>query len=123
MKTLRTDKKAIVSTTLVAALGAVFVIGLPAQARFDWDNWQPVQGTVHKQQDCLEKRINRDYNQGKIDSCEMAQLRRDLDGIGAQEDEFRMDHNGLSQKDQQCMQHKLNQFKQDLTGAEADKNN
>jgi len=114
-----TNKYAITSLTL--AFGAVLIFGLPAQARFDYDNWQPVKGQIHTQEDRLEKAINKDYNKGMIDSLELAQLRRDLDGIKAQEDEFRMDHEGLGVKDVKCIKAKLNQFQQDLNREVADK--
>lgn len=116
---IRTNKTAI--TSLTVALGAVLVYGLPAQARFDYDNWQPVKGQIHKQENRLEKSLNCAYNKGMIDSLELAQFRRDLDGIKAQEDEYRMDHNGLSAKDMKSLTAKLNQFQQDLNREEADK--
>jgi hypothetical protein len=119
MNTLYTNKTAITGLTL--AFGAVLICGLPAQARFDYDNWQPVKGQIHHQENRLEQQLNRAYNQGMIDSNELAQMRRDLDGIKTQEDEFRCDHNGLGQKDVQCIDQKLNQFQQDLNRAEADK--
>lgn len=116
---IRISKTAITSLTL--ALGAVIIYGLPAQARFDYDNWQPVKGRIHMQENRLEKSLNCAYNKGMIDSLELAQLRRDLDGIKAQEDEYRMDHNGLSAKDMKSITSKLNQFQQDLNREEADK--
>lgn len=119
MMNIRISKTAITSLTL--ALGAIVICGLPAQARFDYDNWQPVKGRIHTQENRLEKSLNCAYNRGMIDSLELAQLRRDLDGIKAQEDEYRMDHNGLSAKDMKSITSKLNQFQQDLNREEADK--
>jgi hypothetical protein len=118
MKTLITNKT--VTATLTLAFAAV-LIGLPAQARFDYDNWQPVRGQIHHQENRLEQKLNQAYNKGLIDTNELAQMRRDLDGIKAQEDEFRTDHNGLGQNDVACMEHKLNEFQQDLNRAESDK--
>lgn len=118
MKTL-TNKPTL--TSLTAVFGAILICGLPAQARFDYDNWQPVKGQIHRQEDRLEKQLNGAYDKGMIDTMELAQMRRDLDGIKVQEDEFRVDHNGLGQKDVCCLKHKLNQFQQDLNRAEADK--
>lgn len=117
-------KKLINNTTIATvslAFGTVLLIGMPAQARFDYDNWQPVKGQIHRQEDRLEKQLNKDYNKGLIDTNELAQLRRDLDGIKVQEDEFRMDHNGLGANDVKCIDKKLNQFQQDLNRAVADK--
>ncbi len=118
MNTLYTKTRA---TSLTVALGTILICGLPAQARFDYDNWQPVKGPIHQTENRLEQKLNRAYNRGMIDSNELAQMRRDLDGIKAQEDEFRCDHNGLGAKDMQCIANKLNQFQQDLNRAEADK--
>ncbi|MCA9804829.1 MAG: hypothetical protein KC777_22825 [Cyanobacteria bacterium HKST-UBA02] len=103
------------------ALGALTAISLPAQASYDWNNWEPVLGTVHYSEDSLETRLNRDFDNGLIDSNELAMLRRNLDGIQAQEDEFRMDHNGLGRHDIKCLKAKLERFRQDLQRAEADK--
>lgn len=116
---IRTNKAALTSLTL--AFGAVLIYGLPAQARFDYDNWQPVKGQIHKQENRLEKSLNAAYDKGMIDSLELAQLRRDLDGIKAQEDEYRMDHNGLGANDVKSLKAKLNQFQQDLNREQADK--
>ncbi|MDZ4836732.1 MAG: hypothetical protein SGJ27_23375 [Candidatus Melainabacteria bacterium] len=118
MKTLTTNKTAI---SLTVAFGTVLICVLPAQARFDYDNWQPVQGRIHQQENRLEQRLNKDYNRGMIDSNELAQMRRDLDGIKTQEDEFRVDHNGLGQHDVCCLKAKLNESQQDLNRAEVDK--
>jgi len=116
---IRTNKAALTSLTL--AFGAVLIYGLPAQARFDYDNWQPVKGQIHKQENRLEKSLNSAYDKGMIDSLELAELRRDLDGIKAQEDEYRMDHNGLGANDVKSLKTKLNQFQQDLNREESDK--
>lgn len=106
---------------VVLALGALISISLPAQARFDYNNWQPALGRVHSAENQLETRLNRDYDLGLIDWNEMAMLRRDLDGIQAQEDEFRMDHNGLGSHDRKCLNAKLSRFQQNLYRAEGDK--
>lgn len=103
------------------AVGAVLSIGMPAQARYDFWNNQPQPGAIHQKENRIEARLQRDYNRGMIDSNEFAQMQRDLDGITVQEDEFRVDHNGLGANDQKCIQSKLNQFQQDLSRAEADK--
>lgn len=105
----------------VIALGALFVIATPAQARFDYTNWQPALGPIHATEDALEARMNIDYSRGYIDSNELAMLRRDMDGIQAQEDEFRMDHNGLGKHDRKCLVNKLRRFEQNLNRAEGDK--
>lgn len=119
MNTLMNNKTAITSLTL--AFGTFFIVGMPAQARFDYDNWQPVKGQIHRQENKLEEKLNRDYDRGIIDCMELAQMRRDLDGIKVQEDEFRVDHNGLGKHDVCCLKSKLNEFQQDLNRAEADK--
>lgn len=107
--------------TAAFAMGALLVCTVPAQARFDYNNWQPTVGPTHSIEDALEVRLNHDYNSGLIDSNELAMLRRDLDGIQAQEDEFRMDHNGLGTHDRKAMKAKLQRFQDNLRRAESDK--
>ncbi len=104
------------------ALGALLMVGLQqAQARSDFNNWQPAIGALNQEEDYLNARMNRDYKKGLIDWDEMAQMRRDLDGIQCQADEFRMDHNGLGTHDVNCVLNKLNRFEQNLDRAEKDK--
>lgn len=103
------------------ALGVLIFSGSAAQARYDYNNWQPALGTTHSIEDSLEARMNDDYTRGYIDTNELAQLRRDLDGIQAQEDEFRVDHNGLGRQDRKCLSNKLKRFEQNLSRAESDK--
>jgi hypothetical protein len=119
MKTLVTNNCKTLSITL--ALGTVFVCGTPAFASYDFWNWQPQKGAIHQKENKLEARLQRDYNRGLIDSNEYAQLVRDLDGITVQEDEFRVDHNGLGANDVKCMKAKLSRFQQNLNRAEGDK--
>ena len=107
--------------SIVIAFGAAFSSVNPAHARSDWTNWQPQLGAIHRFEDSIDKQLNRDYKAGLIDSNEMAQLRRDLDGIRDQEDEFRVDHNGLGPKDQKCMMDKLIRFQENLDRATGDK--
>lgn len=106
---------------ITLSVGTLIALSQPAQARFDYDNWQPVLGSAHNYENALEVRLNRDYDNGVIDTNELAMLRRDLDGIEAQEDEFRMDHNGLGIHDRKCMANKLITFEQKLSRAESDK--
>lgn len=107
---------------LALITGFFLLLNTPAaQARFDYNNWQPTKGNTHSYEDALEVRLNSDYKNGFIDSNEMAMLRRDLDGIQAQEDEFRMDHAGLGIHDRKCLADKLKRFDQNLLRAESDK--
>ena len=107
---------------LALITGFFLLLNTPAaQARFDYNNWQPTVGNAHSYEDALEVRLNSDYKNGFIDSNEMAMLRRDLDGIQAQEDEFRMDHAGLGIHDRKCLADKLKRFDQNLLRAESDK--
>ena len=107
--------------TVAVAMGLMIAFNLPAQARFDYNNWQPTIGPTHSIEDALEVRMNSDYKSGLIDANELAMLRRDLDGIQAQEDEFRMDHNGLGTHDRKCVKAKLQRFLDNLVRAESDK--
>lgn len=119
MKTLVSKTTKIISTTF--AVATVFSIGMPAQARYDFWNNQPQPGAIHQKENRIEARLQRDYNRGLIDSNEFAQMQRDLDGITVQEDEFRVDHEGLGPNDQKCVQAKLNRFQENLSRAEGDK--
>lgn len=126
MNIIRNQRSIVAGVTAIAAF-AIFAI--PAQAQqaqqarstYDWLNNQPQIGQVHRQEMNLEKQLRRDYNRGFIDSLEYAQLQRDLDGIGVCEDEFRMDHNGLGQKDVQGLKEMLNRFQANLNRETADK--
>ncbi len=108
-------------TGVITTLAALCIFALPAQARYDYENWQPEYGPVHSWEDNLETQLNVAYKNGLIDTNELSQMRRDLDGIEAQEDEFRVDHNGLGANDIKCMMSKLNRFQGDLNRAIADK--
>lgn len=117
----RTEKRGYKILGVSLALGALIFSGGAAQARYDYNNWQPALGTTHGIEDSLEARLNDDYKRGYIDTNELAQLRRDLDGIEAQEDEFRIDHNGLGVHDRKCLSNKLKRFERNLSRAESDK--
>lgn len=123
MNIIRNQRSIVAGVTAIAAF-AIFAI--PAQAQqarntYDWLNNQPQVGQVHRQEMNIERQLRRDYNRGFIDSNEYAQLQRDLDGIVVCEDEFRMDHNGLGQKDVQGLKDMLNRFQANLNRETADK--
>lgn len=116
----RKTQYALKASSLTIAL-ALITLGLPAQARFDYMNWQPMVGPIHDTENKLEVQLNCDYKQGFIDTNELAQLRRDLDGIQAQEDELRVDHNGLGANDIKALTNSLDRFEQNLDRAASDK--
>jgi hypothetical protein len=117
MTTLSTVKN--VGTALVLGLGLLWAS--PAQASYDWNNWQPPLGMLHRAEDALENQLDSDYSKGLIDTSELALFRRDLDGITTQEEEYRMDHSGLGRNDERAILAKLLQFQRDLNRATADK--
>lgn len=113
--------KTVKCASVTLALAALLTWTLPAQARFDYTDWQPQVGPTHATENNLEVQLNKDYTRGLIDENELAMQRRDLDGICVQEDQFRMEHEGLRQKDEKCIMSKLNQFQGDVNNAVADK--
>jgi hypothetical protein len=117
MKSLNNIKNA----STVLALGFGLLWGIPCYASFDWNNWEPPVGAVHKAVDSLSVQLNDDYERGYIDSNELSQFRRDLDGITTQEDQLRAAHYGLSPKDERVIVSKLEQFQTNLDRATADK--
>jgi len=117
MKSLSTIKNA--STAL--ALGTALSWGVPCYASFDWNNWEPPLGAVHRAEESLSVQLNDDYDRGYIDSNELSQFRRDLDGITTKEDQLRADHYGLGPKDERVIVSKLEQFQKNLDRAIGDK--
>jgi hypothetical protein len=117
MKSLSNIKNA----SAVLALGIGLLWGIPCYASFDWNNWEPPVGAVHKAEDSLSVQLNDAYERGYIGTNELAQFRRDLDGITTKEDQLRADHYGLSPKDERVIVAKLEEFQKNLDRATADK--
>ncbi len=110
-----------VRNSSIAIAAAFLLCGLPAQARFDGESWQPKAGVIGYAEDKLAVELTGDFNAGLIDTSELSMLTRDLDGIREHEDALRMNHNGLGLEDEEHVLGKLAQFQQDLHQAIADK--
>ncbi|HEY9787970.1 MAG TPA: hypothetical protein V6D17_21455 [Candidatus Obscuribacterales bacterium] len=102
---------------LAPAVAAMFVVGLPAMANYPFADLKPV-GMVHQREIALNKEIQAAYKRGLIDSFEVAQMQRDLDGVRTEDDYFRID--STNGRRAAAVLKKLDQLEADLFAHEAD---
>ncbi|HEY9712743.1 MAG TPA: hypothetical protein V6C72_04700 [Chroococcales cyanobacterium] len=97
------------------------LIALPAFATYP-NETQPALGSIKAQELNLDKRLTADFNKGLIDSMELAQMRRDLDGIRNHEEYQRTDRlGGLPTGAEKNTIKKLRMFSARLDMHEADR--
>lgn len=82
----------------------------PAKAQFSWTYWQITTDPVHCEENALERRMIEGYLGGALDPIELAELRRDLDGVKDREEVYRMSQ-GLDCKEQKRLLYALNDLK------------
>jgi hypothetical protein len=99
---------------LPAAFAVSLSIPTCAFAQNSSQDNQPVVGTVHTREADIQRKMQLYFNQGLIDSNELARFQRDFDGICVKEDAARMKQDGLTGTARSVIMKKLDLFEADL---------
>ncbi|HEY9773822.1 MAG TPA: hypothetical protein V6C81_08430 [Planktothrix sp.] len=81
----------------IAALGfGICMLAAPAFAQNQLTNGEPIVGSLHTREANLQTCMNMAFESGQIDSTQLAQYQRDLDGVLAKENDFKGRNDGLT---------------------------
>lgn len=90
------------------------VLNAPCFAQGEITENQPVVGDINTRQAQLQAKLKSNYDSGLIDSDELANFQRELDGIGVQEDDLKSRAGGMTSAGQKEIMKKLDLFEADL---------
>jgi hypothetical protein len=88
----------------------------PCFAQDEIDNNQPVKGALNKTETRLQSKLTSDYNQGLINSDQLCQFQRDLDGILEHENEMQTE-GGMNEAGKKRIEKDLSAFESNLDKA------
>lgn len=108
-------------STLAAVISLIAGFTAPARAQHSVEPGQPIVGGIHVREVMLENALTSNYLSGIIDPLELANMRRDLDGIKVKEESYRMRASGMTPTAEARIHDKLDLFESRLMQKVADK--